>query len=177
MVVVLLAGAQDARAEVALAGDVDIGIPVAQGPVRYLATGAGFDFRLGYRFRVPYQHITVVPEVVAGFTDLSAHLVRIRPGLRVGIGRLLIPYSYAHIGWAYASFDPLGAEDTHVTTLQVSAQGLSVDFGGGLDVTILRRLTVGAHLGYNVLLVGQTDHSPSYGAKWMSLGLNATFYL
>ena len=174
----LLAGAREARADVALAADVDLGIPVDQAPQRYLGTGAGFDLRGGYRFRIPYQHIAVTPELAAGYTDLAAHVIRVRPGLRVGIGRLLVPYAYAHVGWAWASFDPIGTRDISPNAIFVSSHGLSFDAGAGLDVTILRRFTVGAHLGYNVVNVGTTERTVlSWRAKWMSFGLNATLYL
>ena len=173
-----LAVPREARADVALAGDFDVGIPVDQAPQRYLSTGAGFDLRLGYRFRIPYANVAVVPEVAGGYTDLGAHLVRVRPGLRLGIGRLLVPYAYGHVGWAWTSFDPLGSRDAGPGTPFLSAQGPSFDFGGGLDITILRRLTVGAHIGYNVVGVGAADkRTLDWRAKWMSLGLNATFYL
>jgi hypothetical protein len=173
-----LAGAREARADVALAADFDVGIPVDQAPQRYLSTGAGVDVRLGYRFQIPYAHVAVVPEIAGGYTDLGAHLVRVRPGLRFGIGRLFVPYAYGHVGWAWTSFDPLGAHDVTGTASFTSAQGASFDFGGGLDITILRRLTVGAHLGYNIVGVGATDRPTlDWRSKWMSLGLNATFYL
>ncbi len=175
---VLLAGVQEARADWALAGDFDVGVPVDQTPQRYLGTGAGFDFRAGYRFKIPYQHIAITPELSAGYTDLAAHLIRIRPGLRVGLGRLLVPYAYGHVGYGWTSFDPIGTRDTSPNATFVSSQGFSFDFGAGLDVTILRRLTVGAHIGYNVVNVGTTERTVlDWRAKWMSFGLNATFYL
>jgi hypothetical protein len=176
--VAMFGGEREARADVALAADFDIGIPVDQAPQRYLSTGAGLDVRLGYRFRIPYAAIAIVPELAGGYTDLGAHLVRVRPGLRIGIGRLLVPYAYGHVGWAWTSFDPLGSRDASPSTPFVSAQGASFDFGGGLDITILRRLTVGAHIGYNIVDVGTTTRPTlDWRSKWMSLGLNATFYL
>jgi len=169
---------REARADVALAGDFDIVIPVDQAPQRYLSTGAGFDVRLGYRFRIPYANVAVVPEIAGGYTDLGAHLVRVRPGLRLAIGRLLVPFAYGHVGWAWTSFDPLGSRDPSPSTPFTSTQGASFDFGAGVDITILRRLTVGAHIGYNIVDVGATTRPTlDWRSKWMSLGLNATFYL
>ena len=174
----LLAGAREARADIALAGDVALGVPVDQAPQRYLSTGAGFDLRGGYRFRIPYQSVAVIPELSVGYTDLGAHLVRVRPGLRVGIGRILVPYLYGHVGWGFTSFNPLGARDTTGTASFVGAHGLALDVGAGLDVTILRRLSVGAHVGYNVVNVGTTDRTPlSWRSQWMSCGLSATLHL
>jgi hypothetical protein len=172
--VALLGAAGEARADVMLGADVALGVPVDQAPLRYLATGAGFDLRGGYRFRIPYLSVSITPEIAAGYMDLGAHLVRVRPGVRVGIGRILTPYAYAHVGWGFTSFDPLGAKDTTGTTPYTGAHGLSFDGGAGLDVAILKRLNVGAHLGYNVVNV-DTSTSP-FRAKWMSFGLNAALH-
>jgi hypothetical protein len=172
----LLAGARPARADVALGADLDVGIPVDQAPARYLATGAGFDLRLGYRFIIPYQHISVVPELVAGFTDLSAYLVRIRPGLRVGIGRLVTPYVFGHVGWAHTTFDPLGSQDTSASPSLAGTDGLSFDVGGGLDVVLLPRLSLGAHVGYNQVDVAATERSAAFNARWLNMGISGTVY-
>jgi hypothetical protein len=173
----ILAAARPARAEIAVAGDFDVGLPVAQTPSQsYLATGAGFDVRVGYRFRIPYQPLWITPELAAGYTDLSAHIARVRPGVRVAFGRLVMPWAQVHIGYGWASFDPAGNGDTHATPF-VSAGGLAFDTGAGVDFAVLRRLTVGAHLGYNILNVGQVDTNQPWRAKWINVGLNATFYL
>lgn len=172
-----LASPRAARADISLAGDIDLGVPVDQGTTQYLSTGAGFDLRLGYRFRVPYRHISIIPEIAAGYTDLGAHLVRVRPGIRVGVGRVLMPYAYGHVGWGFTSFDVYGSRNLTDVPVYRSSNGLSFDAGLGLDVNILRRFTVGAHLGYNVVNVGITDSSPlDWRAKWMSFGLTATGY-
>ncbi len=175
----LIAGAREARADIGIAGDFDIGLPVGMMPAQsYLSTGAGFDVRLGYRFRIPYQPIFITPELAAGYTDLSSHIVRVRPGLRLGFGQLLVPYVYGHIGWGWTSFDSLGAHDVLGNAPFLSGSGLSLDVGGGLDVAILRRLTVGGHIGYNVVNVPQVDAAHAdWRAKWMGFGLNATFHL
>jgi hypothetical protein len=175
----LLAGARPARAEIAVAGDFDVGLPVAQPPSQtYLATGAGFDVRLGYRFRIPYQPLWITPELAAGFTDLASHLVRVRPGVRVAFGRFVIPWAQVHLGYGWTSFDPLGTADPKGSTPSVSAGGFAFDTGAGVDFAVLRRLLVGAHLGYNIVTVGQVDvQTPSWRAKWIDVGLNATFLL
>jgi hypothetical protein len=168
-----------ARAEIAVAGDVDVGLPVGQSMSQsYLSTGAGFDVRLGYRFRIPYQPLYITPEIAGGFTDLSAHIVRVRPGVRVSFGRFIIPYAFVHLGWGWASFDPLGTSDTKGTTPFVSSSGFELDTGAGVDFAVLRRLHVGAHLGYNILDVGAVDSlTLPFKAKWLNVGLNATFFL
>jgi hypothetical protein len=172
----LLSGAGQARADLAVAGDVDVGLPIGQRfPQNYLATGAGFDLRLGWRFRIPYQPLFITPELAAGFTDLDASVVRIRPGLRVSFGNFVIPFVYGHVGWGWASFDPLGTSDPGINPSDVHAGGLSLDAGGGVDFAVLRQLLVGAHLGYNVIDVGQASIvTPDWRAKWISVGLGAT---
>jgi opacity protein-like surface antigen len=174
----LLAGSRPARAEVALGGDFDVGLPVAQtGAPTFLATGAGFDVRLGYRFRIPYQPLWITPQISAGYTDLAAHLVRVRPGVRVAFGGFVMPYAQVHVGYGWASFDPLGTQDTQ-STPYVSAGGLAFDAAAGVDFAILRRLHVGAHLGYNIVNVAQVSGMPSpLHARWLNVGLDATFFL
>jgi hypothetical protein len=169
-----LLAAGEARADVMLGADVALGVPVDQAPQRFLSTGGGFDLRGGYRFRVPYLGVAITPEIAAGYTDLGTHLVRVRPGLRVGFGRILTPYAYGHVGWAFTSFDPLGEKDTAGTATWRSTHGLCFDAGAGLDVAILKRLSVGAHLGYNVVNVDAG--TTAFHAKWMSFGLNAGVY-
>jgi hypothetical protein len=175
----LLASSRPARAEIAIAGDVDVGLPVGQTMAQsYLSTGASFDLRLGYRFRIPYQPLYITPEIAAGYADLSAHIIRVRPGVRVSFGRFVIPYAFVHLGYGWASFDPLGTADVRGMTPFVSSNGLEFDTGAGVDFAVLRRLHVGAHLGYNILDVGAVGSlTLPYKAKWLNVGLNATLLL
>jgi opacity protein-like surface antigen len=143
-----------------------------------MATGAGFDVRLGYRFRIPYQPLWITPEAAAGYTDLAAHFIRVRPGVRVAFGRFVMPWAQVHVGYGWTSFDPAGTADTRSTPF-VSAGGLAFDAGAGVDFAVIRRLSVGAHLGYNAVSIGQVDsaHTQPWRAKWINVGLNATFLL
>lgn len=174
----LLLGARPARAQIAIGGDFDVALPVAQTPAQtYLATGAGFDFRLGYRFGIPYQPLWITPELAAGYTNMAANIVRVRPGVRVAFGRLVMPWAQVHVGYGWASFDPAGTADTKATPF-VSAGGLTFDAGAGVDFAVIRRLHVGAHLGYDIVNVGQVGPSSlPWRAKWINVGLNATFLL
>jgi hypothetical protein len=174
----LLAAPRRARAEIAIAGDFDVDLPVGQSMAQtYLATGAGFDVRLGYRFRIPYQPLSITPEVAGGYTDLSAHIIRVRPGVRVAYGRFVMPYAFVHLGYGWASFDPLGTSDMRAVPF-VNTGGFAFDTGAGVDFAVLRRLHVGAHLGYNILDLGAVDtRTLPFKAKWINLGLNATFLL
>jgi hypothetical protein len=176
----LVAGARDAWADVAIGVDADVAVPVdASEMPAYLGTGASFDLRLGYRFRIPYSLIAITPEVAGGYADLSSRIVRLRPGVRVAFGRVFVPYAYGHIGWSWTSFDRLGTRDESSSPVFSAAQGASYDVGAGIDLAILRLLTFGAHLGYNVVDVDPTQPPalPSFRAKWMSFGITATLYL
>lgn len=174
-----MGGTREALAQFAIGGDFQVGLPVNQTTLtQYLSTGAGFDLRLGYRIRVPYQPLFVTPELVAGYMDLSSHVVRVRPGVRIAFGRLFMGYAYGHMGYGWTSYDTMGTVDRTGTAPFASAGGLSLDVGGGIDFAVLRRLTVGANLGYNVVGVGAVDTAhPDWRAKWLNIGLNATFYL
>ncbi len=175
----MLAGTRQARADFALAGDFDVALPILQQtPVNYLSTGAGFDVRVGWRFRVPYQPLWFTPELAAGYTDLSASVVRVRPGLRVAFGNFVIPFAYAHLGLGWTSYDPLGVNDRLATASYVlRPSGLAFDAGAGVDFAVLRRLTVGAHLGYNMVGVGEVrTELPGFRANWINVGLNAAFH-
>jgi hypothetical protein len=177
-----LGAPRPARADVALGGDFDVGMPIGQTTPSFFATGAGFDLRLGYRFRIPYQPLWIIPEVALGYMDLAAHVVRARPGVRVAFGRFVVPFVYGHLGWGFVSYDPLGAGDPRGTAF-VGSNGLAFDAGAGVDFAVLRRLSVGAHLGY--AMVGVTGPAPvpptvlptglPTSAKWIDLGLGATF--
>ena len=173
-----LVGAREARADFALGGDFDVALPILQQTqFNYLATGAGFDVRVGWRFRVPYQPLWFTPELAAGYTDLSANVVRVRPGLRVAFGNFVIPFAYAHLGFGWTSYDPLGVNDRLATAMYVSAPGYAFDAGAGVDFAVLRRLTVGAHLGYNMVGVGEVRTGlPGFRANWINVGLNAAFH-
>ena len=176
--VALAAAARPARADISLGGDVDVGLPVGQtGTPTYLSTGAGFDLRFGYRFQIPYQPLYITPQLSAGYMDLAAHLIRVRPGVRVSFGRLVVPFAQVHVGYGWASFDPAGTQDM-MGTPSVSAGGIAFDASAGVDLAIVRRLHVGAHLGYNIVNVSQVGAMTTpLHAKWINVGLGATFFL
>jgi opacity protein-like surface antigen len=173
-----IAGTRQARADFELGGDFDVALPILQSTrVNYLGTGAGFDVRAGWRFRIPYQPLWITPEVAAGYTDLSANVVRVRPGLRVAFGNFVIPYVYAHFGFGWLSYDPLGVSAPVGTASYVSSPGYAFDTGAGVDFAVLRRLTVGAHLGYNMVGIGDVSTAlPGFRADWINVGLNAAFH-
>lgn len=191
----LAATEKQASADVLIAGDFDVGVPVNLAQTRIpLATGVGFDARLGFRFRIPRAHVAIIPELAAGYTAMDTGIVRVRPGLRLGFGRLVVPYLYGHIGWSWSNFDC--GDPTKNSTLcdrqplrlneqaeRGTGQGAAFDAGLGLDVTLNRHFTIGAHAGYNVVSVTNArklDAANTNAAidqpKWFNLGLNASIY-
>ena len=184
----MLFGAREARAEDGaweVGANLDLAVPLAAAGQRFLSTGAGFDVLAGYRFYIPRQHFSLTPEIAAGYTDIASHVVRVRPGFRIAYGRVFMPYVFGHVGWSWTTLDPMGPTDKNPEANTVTAKGASFDFGAGLDLSVFRRVTVGAHVGYNVVRLGEVDDSPALRAaplsspwgRWMSFGLNATLLL
>lgn len=183
----LAATEKQAKADVMIAGDFDVGVPVnVKDTYVPLTTGAGFDVRLGFRFRVPAVHMSIIPELAAGYTNMDSSFVRVRPGLRLGFGRLIVPYLYGHVGWGWTSFQEPGLGTVTGRTAEPAtfhAQGAAFDAGVGMDVSLGRHFTLGAHAGYNVLGAGDpakidiVGSTPAYDhPKWFNFGLNASVY-
>ena len=183
-----MAATQKARADVMIAGDFDVGVPVdVRNTYVPLTVGAGFDARLGFRFHIPRTHVAITPELAAGYTNMNSTFIRVRPGVRLGFGRLIVPYLYGHIGWGWTSFDEPGStvalSGRTATPVTNHAQGGAFDAGFGIDVTVVRHLTLGAHAGYNVISAGDPSKIDIVGStpaldhpKWFNFGLNASVY-
>lgn len=193
-----------AKAEVQLAADFDVAVPVnAPDNTRVLTTtGAGFDGRLGFRFRIPRTYIGITPELAVGYTGMDATFVRVRPGVRFGVGKLVIPYVYGHIGWGWTSYNCDGANGSVLKRSDAqnymcldetgkalakgergSGQGAAFDVGIGLDVHPVRHFSMGAHIGYNAVNVSDPNtlsggNTARYydQPKWFNFGLNATVH-
>ena len=151
--------ARSARAEGAVAGDIDFAAPIDSS----YASGAGFGLRLGYHAHVPF--LIVTPEL--GFSyhgfggDYSARVYRGIAGVRLAIGEILRPGVFAHIGLGRLQADGPLPDPTH--------SALSYDAGAFLDFTLLPIINIGAHAAYNRL-----DASDGLGAvDWMTLGAHA----
>jgi hypothetical protein len=159
---------------VTIANDIDIGVPLGAQTATRLATGGGADVRAGYRFRIPYQPIAITPELAAGWAELSTRIFRFHPGIRLSVGQIVTAYAYGHVGCGWARLG--GAAGQGMSLPGVVASGVALDGGGGLDVEIVPRLTVGAHLGLNLLAIGATNASMlSAPLRWVSTGLSASF--
>lgn len=136
--------------------DLDLAFPVdSRGD-----SGGGFGIRLG-------QHLHIAPVVLEpeiGFTyhgfsgAFGPKIYRGIAGLRLGIGEVLRPGAYAHLGIAH-----------FVPTVGDNEEAFTYDVGGFLDLTIIPLLNVGIHGGYN-----HVDADYSSGAyAFATFGLHA----
>lgn len=183
-----------AKAEVQIAGDFDIAVPLAKQQTIQTTLGYGFDGRLGYRFRIPRTWIYITPEIAGGYTAMDTNIIRVRPGLRLGFGRVIQPYLFGHIGWSWTAFDDPCATNAQLKCYdralteggkepaRQKGQGAAFDVGLGLDFRLHRFVTIGAHATYNVVNVSYPSDITIQNAniidkpKWFGFGVNATLY-
>ena len=158
LVTLLCAFFASRRAEAAptIGADLDVGFPLhSRGD-----SGGGFGIRLGQELHVPL--IVVTPEI--GFTyhnfsgDYGPRIYRGIIGARLGIGEILRPGAFVHVGLGH--FVPTVGDNQNAFTL---------DAGGFLDLTIIPFLNVGAHVAYN-----RVDADYSSGAyAFLTVGAHA----
>jgi len=134
-----------------------------------LKGGGGFKVRAGEQIRLqPGLHLT--PEVGYGYVHLFAtddfgnaydwDLHRLFAGARLAFGRLFVPVLYAHVGY--------GWQVTGDPNVQ-GASGPAFDLGGALDLRVIPRLGLGAHVEY------ATIAAQPYSIDWVALGVHADF--
>jgi hypothetical protein len=151
--------AHSARAETAIAGDLDFAAPVDSS----LASGAGFGLRAGYHAHLPF--IILTPEL--GFTyhgfggDYPASVYRGVAGVRLAVGEVFRPGVFAHVGIGSLRADGPPPDPSH--------SALTYDAGAFIDFTLLPLLNLGAHAAYN-RLNASTD---GYALDWVTLGAHA----
>ena len=125
-----------ATADVAIAVDVDYAAPIKLASV---SPGYGFGVRVGTQLHAPFFVLT--PEVgVARHAlggDGGPRLDRVIAGLRLGLGEILRPGVYGHVGHGALSADSVRSHSS-----------LTYDFGGFLDFTVLPLVNLGVHAGY-----------------------------
>jgi len=162
--------------------DGDLLIPVAnsyviQGSsqtVNPFNTGFGVDARLG--FRAGAGLVFVQPELEGGlaqfqfvnkygFINSADTLGRFMAGARLGGRGIFEPQAYAHLGGALGGY---------------GMSGFTYDLGGAANFH-LRRITFGAHAGFNQIVGSNINATARRGAlnneaisiKWIDLGVNA----
>lgn len=139
-----------------LAADLDLGFPVSSSG----DTGGGFGIRFGQELHV--APVALTPEV--GFTyhnfsgDLGPRIYRGIAGARLGIGEVLRPGAFAHLGFGH-----------FVPTYGDNQTDFTFDAGGFLDLTIIPFLSVGIHGAYNRV---EADYG-SGAYEYATVGLHA----
>lgn len=131
--------------------------------------GAGVDLYFGPRLDLAI--LTLTTEIKAGYHDFGGALdptvYRGMVGGSLGIGAIIRPSVFAHLGVGHLRFDdPFGLDRegrTHLTT----------DVGAALDITILPLIDIGVHGSYNVL-AGDDDYD---SFDWLQAGAHVTFVL
>jgi hypothetical protein len=145
-----------ASASPTIGADLDIGFPLhSRGD-----SGGGFGIRLGQELHVPLLVLT--PEI--GFTyhnfsgDYGPKIYRGIIGARLGIGEILRPGAFVHVGLGH-----------FVPTIGDNQNAFTLDAGGFLDLTVIPFLNVGVHVAYN-----RVDADYSSGAyAFLTAGLHA----
>jgi hypothetical protein len=146
-----------ARADIAVAGDLELDVPLDTD----LDTAVGFGLRLGWQLHLPL--VVFRPEVGyhhAAFGD-ALTLNRVFAGVRVGFGEIFRIGGFGHIGAANAAYH-FASEDEDVSDV-------TYDLGAFFDFTVLPLLDVGAQIGYARM---RTDDRDSL--RWIPIGVHAT---
>ena len=157
----ILLGACPARAaDTVVAGDLAWAKPMNTNGVD---PGWGFDVRLGQRLNG--ELVVVTGEFAAGYYNLGGDLdptvYRGMVGARLGIGAILRPYAFGHLGVGRATL-------TAPANSQLDRTAFAYDLGLGIDFTLLPLVTLGAYGGYNY--VGPKNQADPL--KWSTWGLN-----
>lgn len=129
--------------------------------------GAGVDVYFGPRLDLAI--LTLTTELSGGFHDFGGELdpavYRLMAGGRLGIGAIIRPSIFAHLGAGHLRFDePLG--DGRDGRTNVAA-----DVGAALDFTILPLVDLGIQGSYNVVAGGEDPF------EWLQAGAHVTFVL
>jgi hypothetical protein len=150
----LTLGARSASASTAIAGDLDFAVPINS----QLDSGAGFGIRLGKQLHAPLAVLT--PELgftYHGFSGLTAY--RGVAGLRLGVGEIIRPGVFAHLGVGHLTAPSPAPSSTAFT----------YDAGAFLDFTLLPLLDIGAHAAYNHV----NAKDPVGAFQWATVGVHA----
>ncbi len=135
-----------------------------------LGGGSGFKVRLGAQLRYPlvrfvpevgygYQHFFAVDDTGTTY-DWNTH--RLMAGARLGLGEIIVPTAYAHLGY--------GWRDTADPTVP-AVGGTAFDVGAALDLHLIPHFGFGAHVEYDTI-----DSRP-YTPQWVAMGLHADIAL
>jgi hypothetical protein len=131
--------------------------------------GAGVDLYFGPRLDL--KLLTLTTEISAGFHDFGGPLeptvYRALAGGRLGIGFIIRPSVFAHLGVGHLR------EDAPFGTGRDGRTNLAGDLGLALDFTVLPLIDVGIQGSYNAVAGG----SNSDAFEWLQAGAHVTFVL
>ena len=149
-----------ARADTALAAEVSYDDAIDSN-----ASGIGFDVLFGPRFDLTL--LTLGTEIGGGFAAMSGRLdptvYRGVVGARLGLGAIVRPSIFAHIGLGYMRYDTLGDREGRA--------GFASDVGAAIDFTVLPLMNLGASFSYNN--VAGSNSQPAF--DWLGFGAHAVF--
>ena len=134
----LFASAREAHAHsgTAIGVDLDYTNGISEPSV---GSGSGFNVRLGYKLDLLVLQFT--PEVGGAYHKFSGdEKIGFTQGIvggRLAFGKILEPGLYAHLGYG------------HLSGVDFSHSGGTVDAGVTLDLTLLPLIDLGVHAGYN----------------------------
>jgi hypothetical protein len=131
-------------------------------------SGAGVDIFFGPRLDLAI--LTLTTELSGGFHDFGGPLdptvYRALAGGRLGVGVIVRPSVFAHIGVGHLRFDQFDDERDGRTNL-------AGDLGAALDFTLLPLVDLGVQASYNVI-AGDDDNEEF---EWLQAGVHVTFVL
>lgn len=130
-------------------------------------SGAGVDLFFGPRLDLAI--LTLTTELSGGYHDFGGTLdptvYRLMAGGRLGIGVIIRPSVFAHLGVGHLRFDePFGDGRDGRTNL-------AGDVGAALDFTILPLVDLGVQASYNIIGGGDEPFD------WLQAGVHVTFVL
>jgi hypothetical protein len=132
-------------------------------------TGAGVDVYFGPRLDLTI--LTLTTELSGGFHDFGGQydptVYRGMAGGRLGIGVVIRPSVFAHIGVGHLRFDDPIADGRDGRT------NLATDLGAALDFTLLPLVDLGVQGSYN-MIAGDADND---AFKWLQAGVHVNFVL
>jgi hypothetical protein len=131
--------------------------------------GAGVDLFFGPRLDLAI--LTLTTELSAGYHDFAGELdptvYRAMAGGRLGIGVIIRPSVFAHIGVGHLRFDQFLGDGRDGRT------NLAGDVGAALDFTVLPLVDIGIQGSYNT--IAGTDDDDAF--EWLQAGAHVTFVL
>jgi hypothetical protein len=143
--------------------------------------GGGFKLRFGDQFRLRYG-IKLTPEVGYAFDHLFAqnegaqlagpeNMNRIFAGVRLGVGRFVVPTVYGHVGYGFRSISDNGTVAGNAGIVQGS-NGPTFDLGVAVEFHLARHLSIGPHFEYVLVDAKQTGEPVP---QWLTFGGHIDF--